>query len=310
MTLLRAQLRRSPGSCAGRPGGLGYALSVGPAVSRSERSSQGEAGLHDPRSGGLPSLCPFLTTEDGTWRGARPLREHRCSAVSPPVPLVPEKQRRLCLGDGHLECTTYLAAVEGRARVADTGAASGLPRHSRPLARISPIVLDQVRFDWQPPAFRAGRAPAQMALVAVLGVALAVLVLGRPTGEPGVSLGGTVESNRPTSSRSGPSDAVATSSPAPPTAPAVTPNVRPSASAGESAVTPPSSPSVPPAPVASATPAITVQPSLSGAIYTVKRGDNLFAIAARFGTTTKVLIELNDLADPRQLKIGQVLVLP
>jgi LysM repeat protein len=49
---------------------------------------------------------------------------------------------------------------------------------------------------------------------------------------------------------------------------------------------------------------------LSGATYTVKRGDNLFAIAARFGTTTKVLIELNDLADPRQLKIGQVLILP
>lgn len=286
---------------------------VGPVVSRSERSPQREAGQHDPRPGGLPSLCPFLTAEDGTWRGARPLREHRCSAVSPPVPLAPEKQRRLCLGDGHLDCTTYLGAVEGRARVAETGAASSMTRHSRPLARMSPIVLDQVRFEWQLPAFRADRASGQAALVAVLGVALAVVVLGRPTGEPGASLGGSVASSQPTAGGPRPSDGVATFSPAAPAtsaAPAGTPNARPSAPPAESAVTSPSSPSAAPEPVASATPAATVEPSLSGATYTVKRGDSLFAIAARFGTTTKVLIALNDLADPRQLKIGQVLILP
>ena len=306
--------RSSPGFLRSRGQGAspGYALSVGPAVSRSDLSLQRDAGRLNSPSGGFPSLCPFLTTEGGTWRGARPLREHRCSAVSPPVPLVPERQRRLCLSDGHLECTTYLAAVEGRARVAETGAASGVTRRSRPLARMSPIVLDQDRIEWQMPAIRVDRASGQLALVAILGVALAVVVLGRPTGEPGGRLGGTVASNQPTAGEPGPSDGVAPSSPpapARPTAAAGTPSASPSTTASEGAATPSSSASAPPAPVASATPDA-VEPSLSGATYTVKPGDNLLAIASRFGTTTKMLIELNDLADPRQLKIGQVLILP
>ena len=44
--------------------------------------------------------------------------------------------------------------------------------------------------------------------------------------------------------------------------------------------------------------------------YTVKKGDTLSEIAARFGTTVKVLQELNDIKDPRLLQVGQVLKLP
>jgi lysozyme len=52
------------------------------------------------------------------------------------------------------------------------------------------------------------------------------------------------------------------------------------------------------------------EPSTSGATYKVKSGDTLSAIAARFGTTVRVLVELNGIADPSRLKIGQVIQLP
>ena len=44
--------------------------------------------------------------------------------------------------------------------------------------------------------------------------------------------------------------------------------------------------------------------------YIVQRGDNLFAIARRFGTTVAVLVELNGLADPSYLYVGQRLLIP
>jgi LysM repeat protein len=42
----------------------------------------------------------------------------------------------------------------------------------------------------------------------------------------------------------------------------------------------------------------------------VQSGDTLSAIAARFETTTKALVDLNGISDPSRLKIGQVLRLP
>jgi LysM repeat protein len=44
--------------------------------------------------------------------------------------------------------------------------------------------------------------------------------------------------------------------------------------------------------------------------YTVKRGDTLFSIARRFGTSVSVLVSLNGLSDPDRLEVGQVLKLP
>jgi LysM repeat protein len=45
-------------------------------------------------------------------------------------------------------------------------------------------------------------------------------------------------------------------------------------------------------------------------IYKVRSGDTLTAIAARFGTTVRVLAQLNGISDPSRLRIGQVLKLP
>jgi lysozyme len=44
--------------------------------------------------------------------------------------------------------------------------------------------------------------------------------------------------------------------------------------------------------------------------YTVQRGDTLSGIAARFNTTWQTLAQLNNIANPRHIYPGQVLVLP
>jgi LysM repeat protein len=55
----------------------------------------------------------------------------------------------------------------------------------------------------------------------------------------------------------------------------------------------------------------TPQPAApAGNTYVVEAGDSLYAIAERFGVTVEELAELNELADPRQLEVGQVLRIP
>lgn len=46
------------------------------------------------------------------------------------------------------------------------------------------------------------------------------------------------------------------------------------------------------------------------ATYTVKSGDTLWAIAQKFGVTVKAIAEVNHLADPNLISVGQVLALP
>ncbi|MDP2840582.1 MAG: LysM peptidoglycan-binding domain-containing protein, partial [Syntrophales bacterium] len=53
-----------------------------------------------------------------------------------------------------------------------------------------------------------------------------------------------------------------------------------------------------------------VSKSAAPASYRVKRGDTLGAIAARHGTTVRVLMDLNRLKRPNPLYVGRKLVLP
>jgi LysM repeat protein len=79
--------------------------------------------------------------------------------------------------------------------------------------------------------------------------------------------------------------------------------------------TPTVAPTPTPSPKASAAPRPTASPtptaSASGAkTYTVKSGDTLSGIASRFGTTSKILMELNSISNANLIKIGQILKLP
>jgi LysM repeat protein len=245
----------------------------------------------DPGIGALPSLCPYLATPDGSWRSARAVREHRCLAVSPPVPLAAEKQRRLCLVDAHTGCATYGAAMAARAEPPER--ASG---HARPIARMTPVILDHGRFDVRVPAWRTDRT-SQGVLVGLLGVAFTAILLARPAVPAGA--GPLVDPSSSPAGGAAPTASVAVE-PTDPTVPPV--------SSDEPAATPPTSGD--PGAQASSGAEPSAEPTTSGATYRVKSGDTLSAIAARFGTTTQVLARLNDIADPSKLKIGQILKLP
>jgi LysM repeat protein len=242
----------------------------------------------------LPSLCPYLATEDGTWRSANAVRDHRCMAVNPPVPLALEKQRRLCLVDAHLGCATYGAAQASR------DAARPHSGPSRPIARTTPVVLDRGRFDLRMPAIQADRPSGQAVLVGVLGVALAAILVARPSGQSGAAI---VPASPSPSTTVEPTESAVVATPTASIEPTQPPaSIEPTATPGASASA---------APVASptATPAPT-EPATSGATYKVKSGDTLSAIAARFNTTVRVLVDLNEIDDPSRLKVGQVLKLP
>ncbi len=237
-----------------------------------------------PRPGALPALCPYLAAADGAWRSASANRDHRCTAVNPPVLLAPEKQRRLCLVEAHVGCATFDAAQADPRRREPSGP------HNRPIARMAPVILDHGRFDLRLRPIRADRAAGQAVLVAVLGVALTAIVIARPDG-------GT-----------GPAPALGSASPttgaAEPSIMTVAPSAVESASPTEAA-----SPDNP-GPTPSTTGAASAEPVTSGATYKVKSGDTLSAIAARFDTTVRNLVDLNDIADPSRLRIGQILKLP
>ncbi len=230
----------------------------------------------------LPSVlqCPYLVSADGAWRRSVPSRDHRCSAVTPPAPLITEKQRGLCLTEDHLGCATFLAAESARAAAIDRP--SSLPR---PIARTAPVILDSGRVSISMPGLRADRSSAQALLIVLLVLAFAAILIAKLSGAGG-GLGVV----------------------------AATTSVRPSASATASP-RPTAVPSASVAPAASADPAASAKASpdatpVSTRTYTIKKGDTLIGIAARYGTTTKAIIRLNNLTNPSALKIGQVIKLP
>ena len=87
-----------------------------------------------------------------------------------------------------------------------------------------------------------------------------------------------------------------------PTRPTPTPTVAP---------TPTPTPTASATPRPTATPTPTPSPTASGSkTYTVKSGDTLTGIASRFGTTSRILMDLNSITNANLIKIGQILKLP
>ncbi len=51
-------------------------------------------------------------------------------------------------------------------------------------------------------------------------------------------------------------------------------------------------------------------PSGQTTTYIVQWGDTLYSIAARYGTTVEVIVQMNDIANPNSIRVGQQLTLP
>jgi len=242
-----------------------------------------------------PAGCPFLLAEAGGWRLDVPSRDHRCAAFSPPAPLAPEKQARLCLTEGHAACATYLASVA--AREARLGAAP-LDRTTRwGLARTTAVIQDpggfRVRFlgailDRR----RRPAIPAALLLIALFALAV-------------TGLRGLLPTTGAAASPSLPAVAVA-SFPAEPTAagsseaPVIT----------QPPLTLPPTGSAPPTQPPPASPEPTKGPKPTFRTYKVQSGDTLSAIAAKFHTTVSAIAQLNHIKDPAKLSVGQILLIP
>jgi len=242
-------------------------------------------GVEPPPPRSLTGICPYLVALDGGWRSSGVARDHRCRAVAPPAPLAAEKQRRLCLTGDYPLCATFEAA-----RAARPVAHDRLPTLPRPLARTAPVVLDHGRLGVSSPTLRADRTTVQAVLIALLVIAFAAIVLARvASGEVPAGAGGS-----PTAGTSTVPAGAATAAPAShaPTATATPAGSGAVASEGPSGNT--------------ASP----DPSTSGQTYKVKGGDTLVGIAAKFGTTPRAIADLNGLANPASLKVGQVLRIP
>ena len=227
------------------------------------------------------AICPYLASEGGAWRSATPSRDHRCTAVEPPVAQATEKQRRHCLSADHVDCPLFRAARTARAASlaagADPQSVEVADRRRRAVARTAPVILEPPRLVDQAMRLRFDRAPGQIALVGLMLVAFAVVAIAR------FSAGAPAPSPSP-----GPS-LIAVASPSARPTPTATPvpTVSPSIDPGSS---------VSPAPSFRTT-------------YTVKRGDTLIGIASKFKTTAAKIRALNGMPN-NSLKVGQVLKIP
>lgn len=240
---------------------------------------------------GLP-LCPYLVSSSGDWRAPAPRKEHRCAAFLPPASLAPEKQARLCLTAGHVECATFLAARRAReARLGEDATRSATGRWA--LARTAAVVEDAGGNRAMLAGVVADRRTWQFVPALVLVVAVVALAISGLRGQ-------------------GSGAVTASPSPSPVVTPAVTGTVAPSTLGviveSPASTTAPTQPAVSLTPSAVPTSVPTAPPS-ARASYTVKSGDTLSGIAARYSTTVTALMTLNGLQDTH-LKIGQVLLIP
>src|SRR5207247_141302 len=125
----------------------------------------------------------YLESADGTWRMTVPSRDHRCVAVDPPAPQPADKQRRHCLSADHVDCPLFGAARTARAATLAAGSDPALvtsaDRRRRPIARTAPVLLEPPRLVDQAMRLQIDRAPGQVALIALMVVAFAIVALAR-----------------------------------------------------------------------------------------------------------------------------------
>ena len=281
------QLLAGSGDDADTPTGADGPAQSPPSDERPATTVAPAAAPAAPPTGPGPRLtiCPYLATEGGAWRAAIPVREHECGAVDPPVQLALDKQRRLCLTAAHATCATYIAAGDLRDRAAGRGWGPTGTAQRRPVPITTPVLIDRGRGSpLSVPFLESNRLGGQALLVGLLVIAFIAIALARLEGGPAAT---------PV-----PSFAAGAGSPHP--SAVATPSATPSPPAS-------SGPSASPSPARTPKPSATPKPS--GKTYTVKSGDTLSGIAARFGVTVAALKKANKMTSS-VIHPGQVLKIP
>lgn len=263
------------------------AISDSPLASAPEEPTAAAPDTGRRATGAVLDVCPYLRVEAGSWRSVHASRDHRCGAMEPAAQVSAAKQRALCLVPAHATCATYLAAARA------AGTPDGPDAESAelwPQTRSAPVVLEASRGLLAPLTGGSSRTGGQALLVGLMVVAFVVLVVARASGPGASGSAGPGVSPSPAASSA--------ASPATTPSPAVTPSPEPSPA-----------PTLQPSPGSTITPTAAPTP-IANQTYTVKSGDTLSAIAARFGTTVAALAAANNITDTRIIHPGQVLVIP
>jgi len=241
-------------------------------------------------------VCPFLRLAGDPHAavdGVEPA--HRCQATDSPSEVDRSTQARLCLTVEHARCERFLArrARDGVDTPARQAAGDGFTS-TRLLLTPQPA--------WRGLAGR-GRRPRRALAIGVGAIGLLGALGG--AGLVAGAFGGRGATPQPS-----PSAAIATSSPTArlsPT-PRATLTLHPTPSA-----TPTTGPTASPRPTPTSRPTpepATAAPTPAPRTYTVVAGDTLALIAQRFGTTVAALQAANNIDDPDEISVGQVLIIP
>jgi len=243
----------------------------------------------------LDRICPYLLSEDGTYRSTQPDAGHRCMAQDPPSVLPTAFQERFCLTERHVRCEMFKMAEHTReSALGQEGIPPGqlTSARFRPSVRSIPLALGPSR-DGQ---VQGGGDQRRRLIAAAIGVAVvAVMILfvilalggsGDPAGSPGAS----------------PSPAISVS---PTTSPSARPTATPPPTSEATAVTSAG-------PGASAAASTLPSTTLRRIEYVVQEDEALIKIAATFGVSRRQIILANEgMAEKKPYTVpGDVIIVP
>jgi LysM repeat protein len=237
--------------------------------------------------------CPLLgLPDDQLSRFSYPSVGHRCRADDRPRPIDLGHQAAFCLTAMYPECPRYRAAAVSR------GPGDATPA----TAEGSGVAMERARADAGGPG-SPGRQPdarttSRWRRVVAIVLAVAVLVLAVAVLAGAAYFASPAIADWMQQMGAGTSAA----SPSPSTPPPATPS--------PTLATPTPTPTPTATGVPTATPSLTPTPAATPQIHVVVRGENLGAIATRYGVTVAAIKKANGITDVGLIYVGQHLVIP